>query len=229
MPLDLVPTTTYERISDAPACGQFVTADGVTDYDRVFITHRVHLLRTARRYLRNREDAEDTVHDAFLRWRGVDKTGIHDAKAWLTTTVAHLAIDHLRRANRERLVNIQATSEHLENADRIADDGGEPREWHFALFTAHALMEQLSVAERIAFTLHDVFEYSYDDIAKVVGKKVPACRQLAHRARIHISAWQPRFDPRNCNLLVRLLAAALINADINLVVTLLTQGLGSIS
>ncbi len=229
MPLDLAPTTTLERISDAPACGQFVTAEGVTDHDRVFITHRVHLLRTARRYLRNREDAEDTVHDAYLRWRGVDKTGIHDAKAWLTTTVAHLAIDHLRRTKRERLVNLQATSEHLENDDRIADDGGEPREWHLALFTAHALMEQLSVAERIAFTLHDVFEYSYDDIAKVVGKKVPACRQLAHRARMHISAWQPRFDPRNCNLLVRLLAAALVNADIDLVVTLLTQGLGSIS
>ena len=228
-PLNLVATTTLDCTSDAPACGQFVTADGVRDYDRIFITHRVNLLRTARRYLRNREDAEDAVHDAFLRWRGVDKTSIDNAKAWLTTTVAHLAIDHLRRTHRERLVTIQATSEPLEIADRIADDGGEPRDWHFALFTAHALMEQLSVAERIAFTLHDVFEYSYADIAEVAGKEVPACRQLAHRARIHISAWQPQFDPRNCNLLVRLLAAALINADINLVVTLLTQGLGSIS
>ena len=174
MPLDLAPTATLDCISDAPACVQFVTADSVTDHDRVFVAHRAHLLRTARRYLRNREDAEDAVHDAYLRWRGVDKAGIHDAKAWLTTTVAHLAIDNLRRANREQIVDIQATSEHLESADRIADDGGEPREWHLALVAARTLMEQLSASERIAFTLHDVFEYSYDDIAKMAGKKVPA-------------------------------------------------------
>ena len=46
---------------------------------------------------------------------------------------------------------------------------------------------------------------------------------------MRISSWKPRFEPTNCNLLVHLLATALINADINLVVTLLTQGLGTIS
>ncbi len=214
---------------DARAWNHFVAEDDVVNFDKIFLAHRLHLLKTARRYFRNREDAEDVVQDAFLRWRGIDKTGIHDHLAWLTTTVAHLAIDRLRHAHRELLISKQAGFEPIEDPDSIADGDGRPREWHVALFAAHALMDQLSVAERVAFTLHDVFDYAYADVAEVVGKKEPACRQLARRARMRISACRPNFESRRYGLVPRLLAAALVSADISLVVTLLTQGLGSIS
>jgi RNA polymerase sigma-70 factor (ECF subfamily) len=47
----------------------------------------------------------------------------------------------------------------------------------------HALLERLSPAERTSFVLHDVFQYSFAEIATVVGRSPASCRQLASRAR----------------------------------------------
>jgi RNA polymerase sigma-70 factor (ECF subfamily) len=45
------------------------------------------------------------------------------------------------------------------------------------------------------FLLHDVFDYGYDEIAEIVGKTRENCRQLAVRARRHVEARRPRFEP----------------------------------
>ena len=57
------------------------------------------------------------------------------------------------------------------------------------------LLESLSPVERAVFLLHDVFDYGYDEIAEIVGKSRENCRQLALRARRHVDAGRPRFDP----------------------------------
>ena len=57
------------------------------------------------------------------------------------------------------------------------------------------LLERLSPLERAAFLLHDVFEMSFAQVAEVLRRDEAACRQLANRARKHIEAGKPRFDP----------------------------------
>jgi len=58
------------------------------------------------------------------------------------------------------------------------------------------LLQRLSPAERVVFVLHDVFGTPFRTVAETVGRAVPACRQLARRARQKIAAGQPgvRFD-----------------------------------
>jgi RNA polymerase sigma-70 factor (ECF subfamily) len=56
-------------------------------------------------------------------------------------------------------------------------------------------LERLSPVERAVFLLHDVFDYGYDEIAEIVGKSRDNCRQLALRARRHVDAERPRFEP----------------------------------
>jgi RNA polymerase sigma-70 factor (ECF subfamily) len=56
-------------------------------------------------------------------------------------------------------------------------------------------LEALSPVERAVFLLHDVFDYGYDEIAEIVGKTRENCRQLAVRARRHVEARRPRFEP----------------------------------
>jgi RNA polymerase sigma-70 factor (ECF subfamily) len=56
------------------------------------------------------------------------------------------------------------------------------------------LLERLSPVERAVFLLHDVFDYSYDEIAGIVGKSEDNCRQLAVRARRHVEEHKPRFE-----------------------------------
>jgi hypothetical protein len=46
-------------------------------------------------------------------------------------------------------------------------------------------LERLSPLERAAFLLHDVFDYSFAQVAVALGRNEAACRQLAARARSH--------------------------------------------
>ena len=57
------------------------------------------------------------------------------------------------------------------------------------------LLENLNPIERAVFLLREVFDYDYAEIARIVGKSEANCRQLARRARQHINARRPRFDP----------------------------------
>jgi RNA polymerase sigma-70 factor (ECF subfamily) len=45
------------------------------------------------------------------------------------------------------------------------------------------------------FLLRDVFDYGYGEIAEIVDKSEDNCRQLAVRARKHVEARRPRFEP----------------------------------
>ena len=61
-------------------------------------------------------------------------------------------------------------------------------------FAFLVLLEQLAPLERAVFLLRDVFDYSYGEIAAIVGKSAANCRQVLHRAREHLGAQRPRFD-----------------------------------
>jgi RNA polymerase sigma-70 factor (ECF subfamily) len=215
---DLVAATPAVRHPLLPSPG----SESATD--DVFLEHLPHLRRAARRYLRRPEDVEDIVHDAYIRWRCADKAQILDSKAWLTTTVAHLAIDYLRRSKPAQFVTLNAESFNLDDHPELESEDRELCDWHLTQAAVQSMLEQLSVAERVVFALHDIFDYEYADIAAIAGKKVPACRQIALRARTKLAAREHSFGPRSCKLLVHLLAAALTSADINQVISLLTQG-----
>ena len=111
--------------------------------------------------------------------------------------VARLALDALRsaRARRERYVGpwlpepvvapVAAASPPPDPADRVTLDESVS----YALL---AVLEQLSPAERTAFVLHDVFDVPFVDVAEIVGRSPESARQLASRARRHVTAARPR-------------------------------------
>jgi len=62
-------------------------------------------------------------------------------------------------------------------------------------FAFMVLLESLTPPERAVFLLHDVFDYSYEEIASIIGKSVANCRQLLHRAHKSVAERRPRFAP----------------------------------
>ena len=52
------------------------------------------------------------------------------------------------------------------------------------------VLESMTPAERVAFILHDVFRYSFPEVAQIVGRTPAACRQLAASARRRTCASQ---------------------------------------
>jgi RNA polymerase sigma-70 factor, ECF subfamily len=155
------------------------------------------LFSIAYRMLGSVTEAEDVVQEAFVRYQRAvaNSKEIESAKAYLTAITTRLAIDHLRsaRVQRERYVgewlpeplltdeNALEGARYVEDADSVS--------MAFLL-----LLERLTPVERAVFLLHDVLDYGYDEIARIVGKSEDNCRQLAARARRRIEAGKPRFE-----------------------------------
>ncbi len=57
------------------------------------------------------------------------------------------------------------------------------------------VLETMTPAERVAFVLHDVFRYSFADVAEIVGRTPAACRQLASSARRRVRVVAASRDP----------------------------------
>lgn len=160
-----------------------------------FETHRRHLMGLAYRMLGSLAEAEDAVQEAYLRWHATDRTAVENPRAFLSTVVTRLCLDHLKsaRVQRESYVGpwlpepvLDPTALSPETASDYAHD------LSVALML---LLERLSPLERAAFLLHDVFDLDFAAIAEALGRSEAACRQLAARARAHVRAARPRFQP----------------------------------
>jgi RNA polymerase sigma-70 factor, ECF subfamily len=156
-----------------------------------FEPHRSHLMGLAYRMLGSMADAEDSVQEAYLRWRGADRGTVENPRAFLSRVVTHLCLDQLKsaRSRRETYVGPWLPEPVLDDAGLQAETASD-----YAHDLSVALMltlERLSPLERAAFLLHDVFEVGFAEIAATLGRSETACRQLAARGRSHVQAARP--------------------------------------
>jgi RNA polymerase sigma factor (sigma-70 family) len=158
----------------------------------LFQQHRQRLFGLAYRMLGTPGDAEDVLHDAWLRWHEQDTDLLDDPEAWLVTVTTRLALDRLRRAKTERQHHIGPwLPEPLiaeEEEPQTKAERGESLQISFLL-----MLERLSAEERAAFLLHDIFDYSHAEAAAMLGIAEDACRQRAHRAKQRLREGRPRF------------------------------------
>jgi RNA polymerase sigma-70 factor (ECF subfamily) len=153
--------------------------------DTVFEAARPTLMRVAYRMMGSVADAEDVLQDAWLRWSSIDETEVNKPTAFLRRIVVRLCLDALKSARRKR----ETYTGYWLPEPLVDDEPGE--DVTLPLLVA---LERVSPLERAAFLLHDVFGESFEDIAEALGRDVPACRQLASRARRNIQADRPRYE-----------------------------------
>lgn len=173
---------------------------------------RPYAFAIAYRMVSSVSEAEDLVQEAFLRLHRAAAAGerIESPRAYLATVVTRLAIDHLRsaRSRRETYVGTWLPEPLVDAGDDVAAQVEQAESLSLAFLV---VLETLSPVERAVFLLRDVFEFGYDEIAAIVGRTEANCRQIALRARRHVEARRPRFDPspeRREELAGRFLAAA---------------------
>jgi len=154
-----------------------------------FDAARPRLLRLAYSQLGDLGEAEDVVQEAWLRLQRAGPETIRDLDAWLTTTVARLALDVLRSARARRVAYVGPWLPEPVVEDDPADRVTLDESVSYALLT---VLEQLSPAERTAFVLHDVFDVPFPEVAEIVGRSPDSVRQLASRARRHVTRERPR-------------------------------------
>jgi RNA polymerase sigma-70 factor (ECF subfamily) len=152
--------------------------------------HRPLMLSIAYRMVGSFSEAEDLVQDAYERL--AREEGVENPKAWLSTVVTRLCIDHLRSA-RVRREEYPGTWLPEPVADDPAPDAVVRSET--LSMAVLVLLESLSPVERAVFVLREAFDYPFEEIAEIVGKSPDNCRQLAVRARRRLDERRPRFAP----------------------------------
>jgi RNA polymerase sigma-70 factor, ECF subfamily len=158
----------------------------------IFNQYRPLLLAIAYRMLGRVGDAEDLVQETWIRWQ-LTETTVTRPKAFLSSIIIRLCIDRLRASRREReryigvwlpepLLTDNHSSDRLELAESLS-------------FAFLILLECLSPTERAVFLMREVFDYDYSEIAKIVGKTIPNCRQIFCRARQHLVSRKSSIEP----------------------------------
>src|SRR5262249_28993183 len=162
-----------------------------------------------------------------------DRDTVSDPRAFLTTTTTRICLDVLTsaRARREEYVGPWLPEPVFDTAALAPDTRTElADDLSIALLL---ILDRLSPLERAAFLLHDVFDFSFSDVAAARERSETACRQLATRARAHVRAARPRgaippparsgeMDAKHAQLLSAF-AAATHSGDLNALTQLLAS------
>lgn len=150
-----------------------------------FEQERPRLLGIAQRMLGSRTEAEDAVQETWLRLSRSDQGEIENLGGWLTTVVARICLNLLRRPSSLSFeVQLVAPDDFLEVQLVAPDDPAQEAVLADEVGLAmRVVLDTLTPAERLAFVLHDMFAVPFEDIAGIVGRTPAATRQLASRAR----------------------------------------------
>lgn len=185
------------------------------DDGQPFAAHRARLLGIAHRMLGSRAEAEDVVQDVYLRWHRSVRGDIASPIAFLVTITTRLCLDRLRELKRQH-------TEHLDpwTADYIVEDHMPSPETQLEFsedvsLAFLAVLERLGPEERAAFLLHDVLDYDYGEMGRMLGKTESACRQVIHRARERLRDSHARFalTRASCEGVVKKFLAAIGAGD----------------
>src|SRR5690606_17689731 len=126
-----------------------------------------------------------------------EKEGITSPSAWLMTVLTRICLDQLKSAATKKeqyfgvwlpepfpegYFNMTHKEKYIwsdSNDDLAIDDS--------VSMALMVVLEKMTPAERICFMLHDIFQYSFNEISNMTGKSPDACRQLAFSARKRVN------------------------------------------
>src|SRR5690349_3528136 len=190
-----------------------------------FAAVRPLLIAIAYRMLGSVMDAEDVVQEAYLRWQEAPDVDVRSPQAYLTTIVTRLSINHLRSARVQRETYIGPWLPEPVVTAPDADPQGAVELAESLSMAFLVLLERLSPVERAVFLLREVFDFEYDEIARIVDKTPANCRQLFTRAKKHVGAPRARFaaDSTQAQQLMERFAQAAGRGDLDGLLALLAE------
>jgi RNA polymerase sigma-70 factor (ECF subfamily) len=196
-----------------------------TTTDQLFNQYRGLLFSIAYRMLSSATDAEDIVQEAFVRWLQAPHAEVQSPRAYLSTVVVRLCLDHLRAARARHEVYVGPwLPEPLPTASRPELTAtvllAESLSFAFLI-----MLENLSPLERAVFLLREVFAYEYTEIAAIVEKSEANCRQVLHRARRRLGQRRPPggVEPEQRDRITQQFLRASTSGDMQGLLALLTD------
>jgi len=204
---------------------------------------RRQLINLTYRMLGSLAEAEDAVQETYARWYAMSRQqqdAIESPGAWLTTVASRICLNLLgsARARRETYVGEWIPEPLPERTEWISGRSGgatgDPADRvtldESVSMAFLVVLDSMTPAERVAFILHDVFGYSFAEVAGIVGRTPAACRQLASSARRRIRVAQaPAIPTAQQADIVRAFKQAWQAKDIGALIGLLDPGATAIA
>ncbi|WP_367322491.1 RNA polymerase sigma factor SigJ [Streptomyces sp. HUAS ZL42] len=171
---------------------------------QVFNDHRELLFSIVYNMLGSVADTEDVLQETWLSWdtrtQAPSAEPIDNPRAYLVRIAVNRALSHQATISRRRETYVGPwLPEPLVGplADTAAPDDASDAAVRAESVSMALLvvLETLTPLERGVFVLHEVFGYAHTEIAEILGRSPSAIRQLAHRAREHVHARRPRYEP----------------------------------
>lgn len=160
------------------------------EFEEIYTTYRKQMILLAKSFLHNDADAEDVVHDVFLRIATKHMKfiqGLHDpedVRNYLLKATKNTALNELKRKGRSTLSIETLSDSELDNARELSDAA------FIELLCAKADYEKvvqalLSMREpyRDILYYHFVLELSVPEAAKRLGRSTAAAKQQLVRGK----------------------------------------------
>jgi RNA polymerase sigma factor (sigma-70 family) len=174
-----------------------------------FQENRSHLRSVAYRMLGSVSEAEDAVQEAWIRLSRSDSGDIENLSGWLTTVVARVCLDQLRRRSSKKEESLETLPEVSASVKGPSNPEQEALMADSVGLALLVVLDRLNPPERIAFVLHDLFGFSFEEIGRTLERSPDSARQLASRARRRVRGvdQKPTATDEQRELLNKLLTA----------------------
>jgi RNA polymerase sigma-70 factor (ECF subfamily) len=150
-------------------------------FEEVFMPHLDAAYNLARWLLRNDQDAEDCVQEAYLRaYKAYARFRGGDGKAWLMTIVRNTCYSAIRKLRSHETPEPFDEEIHAPSSDDMKSD--EFRKQANAE-TLKAGLDKLSPEFREIIVLHDLQGHAYKDIAGILAIPIGTVMSRLARAR----------------------------------------------
>ncbi|MFD2169879.1 RNA polymerase sigma factor SigJ [Tumebacillus lipolyticus] len=157
--------------------------------EELYLSLRTYLVSIAYRMLGSLIDAEDVVHDTFMKLQASDISHLNHAKSYLTKMVTNRCIDEIRSVKKKRETYLGTwLPEPLVQGHVVVDPSEKVILDDSLRYALLLLMEELSPRERAVYVLKEAFQFEHTEIASLLHVTEANCRKIFSRAKKKMNA-----------------------------------------
>ncbi len=202
-PRPQLPSTVVKE--DEPELVAAAKAGDISAFETLVGRYERKIFRLAQNITQNREDAEDTMQEAFLK--AYQHLGEFQGNSRFYTWLVRIAVNQALMKLRKRRPNQVSLDEEIETGEEsmpreVEDWGPSPEERYEQSELGTILTDtiaELDPAFRIVFQLRDIEELSTEETADVLGLSVPAVKSRLLRARLKLRQKLNKYFRRSDN------------------------------
>jgi RNA polymerase sigma-70 factor, ECF subfamily len=167
-------------------------AGDISAFETLVGRYERKIFRLTQNITQNREDAEDSMQEAFLK--AFEHLGSFEGNSRFYTWLVRIAVNQALMKLRKRRPNVVSLDEDVDTGEdmvprEVEDWGPTPADRYAQTQLSEILTKAINELDppfRIVFQLRDIEELSTEETAETLGLSVPAVKSRLLRARLKL-------------------------------------------